>query len=138
MHVPTVNARTLRPIMISNIDTKNSRLMSDGHKVYKMIRHEMPHDVINHELEYVRGDVHTQGIENYWGFVKRGLHGTWHHVGVPYLNQYLREFDYRFNRRKISDEDRFEALFGQVSGKRLTWYCQTPQPENAYAAERGV
>jgi hypothetical protein len=65
--------------------------------------------------------------------VKRGLHGTWHHVGVPYLNQYLREFDYRFNRRKISDEDRFEALFGQVSGKRLTWYCQTPQPENPYA-----
>ncbi len=138
MHVPMVNARTLRPIMISNIDTKNSRLISDGHKVYKMIRHEMPHDVINHELEYVRGDVHTQGIENYWSLVKRGIHGTWHHVGVPYLNQYLREFDYRFNRRKISDEDRFAALFGQVSGKRLTWYCQTPQPANPYAAERGV
>jgi transposase-like protein len=136
MHVPEVNARTLRPIMISNIDVKNSRLISDGHKVYKMIRHEMPHDVVNHEVEYVnydRPDVHTQGIENYWSLVKRGIVGTWHHVGVPYLNQYLREFDYRFNRRKVSDESRFASLLSQVNGKRLTWYCRTPQPENPHA-----
>jgi len=46
--------------------------------------------------------------------------GTWHHVGVPYLDQYLREFDYRFNRRKISDVERFALLFRQVAGKRLT------------------
>ena len=98
-----------------------------------MIGHEMQHDVINHELEYVRGDVHTQGIENYWSLVKRGILGTWHHVGEPYLDQYLREFDYRFNRRKISDAERFSALFGQVSGRRVTWYCQTPQPENPHA-----
>lgn len=85
MHVPEVTSRTLRPIMISNVDVKNSRLISDGHKVYKLIRHEMPHDVVNHDVEYVRADrpdVHTQGIENYWSLVKRGLHGTWHHA-VP-------------------------------------------------------
>jgi len=132
-HVPEVNVRTLRPIMINNIDVKNSRLITDGHRVYEMIKHEMPHDVIDHSLEYVRGDVHTQGIENFWSLVKRGIIGTWHHVGVPYLDQYLREFDYRFNRRKISDAERFAALFAQVSGKRVTWYCQTPQPENPYA-----
>jgi transposase-like protein len=133
MHVPDVSHKTLKPIMITNIDVKNSRLISDGHKVYKMIRHEMPHDVINHDVEYVRGDVHTQGIENYWSLVKRGIVGTWHHVGVPYLNQYLREFDYRFNRRKTSDEQRFASLVAQVNGKRLTWFCQTPQPENPHA-----
>ena len=105
--VPGVWADTLKPIMISNIDTSRSRLMTDGHKVYTKIRHEMQHDVINHDVEYVRGNVHTQGIENFWSLVKRGIIGTWHHVGVPYLNQYLREFDYRFNRRKISDEERF-------------------------------
>ena len=38
-----------------------------------------------------------------------------------------------FNRRKVSDEERFAALFGQVAGRRVTWYCQTPQPENPYA-----
>jgi len=98
--------------MIRDIDVKNSRLITDGHHAYKMIGHEMQHDVINHELEYVRGDVHTQSIENYWSLVKRGILGTWHHVGEPYLDQYLREFDYRFNRRKISDAERFAALFG--------------------------
>ncbi len=96
----------------------------------------MRHDVIDHSLEYVNfehPDIHTQGIENYWGLVKRGIVGIFHHVGVPYLNQYLREFDYRFNRRKISDAERFAALVGQVSGKRLTWYCQTPLSENPFA-----
>ena len=52
---------------------------------------------------------------------------------MPYLVQYLREFDFRFNRRKISDAERFGALVAQVSGRRLTWYCQTPQPENPNA-----
>ena len=133
MRVPNADAVTLGPIMIRDIDVKNSRLITDGHRAYKMIGHEMQHDVINHELEYVRGEVHTQSIENYWGLVKRGINGTWHHVGEPYLDQYLREFDYRFNRRKVSDEERFAALFGQVAGRRVTWYCQTPQPENPYA-----
>lgn len=132
-HVPDASAATLAPIMIRDIDVKNSRLITDGHKAYTLIRHQMPHDVINHDVEYVRGDVHTQGIENYWSLVKRGIVGTWHHVGVPYLDQYLREFDYRFNRRKVSDETRFAALFSQVAGRRVTWYCQTPQPENPYA-----
>jgi transposase-like protein len=135
-HVPDAQARTLAPIMIRDIDVKNSRLITDGHRAYTLIKHHMPHDVINHDVEYVNYDdptIHTQGIENYWSLVKRGIVGTWHHVGVPYLDQYLREFDYRFNRRKISDEQRFAALFSQVSGRRVTWYCQTPQPENPYA-----
>lgn len=138
-YVPEVNAASLKPIMITNIDVKNSRLITDGHRAYKQIRFEMRHDVVNHEVEYVNfehPDVHTQGIENYWSLVKRGIVGTWHHVGVPYLDQYLREFDYRFNRRKVSDGQRFVSLFGQVAGRRLTWYCRTVQPENPYASAR--
>jgi hypothetical protein len=53
MHVPEVNAVTLRPIMITNIDVKNSRLITDGHKAYKFIRNDIQHDVIDHSLEYV-------------------------------------------------------------------------------------
>ncbi|MEX0682077.1 MAG: IS1595 family transposase [Dehalococcoidia bacterium] len=134
--VPAVQIEHLRPVMIRDIDVKRSRLITDGHNVYKGMRDVMPHDSVNHDIEYVRydsPDVHTQGIENYWSLVKRGILGTWHHVGVSYLDQYLREFDYRFNRRQISDAARFDALFGQVSGKRLTWYCRTPQPENPHA-----
>jgi len=136
MHVPDAGQATLRPIMITNIDTKNSRLITDGAGPYRIIKHEMPHAIIDHSQEYVsfqNPEVHTQNIENYWSLVKRGIIGTWHHVGVPYLDQYLREFDFRFNRRKISDAERFGSLVAQVSGRRLTWYCRTPQPENPYA-----
>ena len=80
----------------------------------------------------MRGEVHTQGIENYWSILKRGLYGTFHHVDAGYLARYLNEFEYRFNRRKISDAERFAALLGQTQG-RVLWYCRTPQPENPHA-----
>ena len=96
------------------------------------MKREMPHQVINHEETYVVGDVHTQNIENYWSLLKRGLVGTFHHVDAAYLPSYLQEFEYRFNRRKANDEERFAALLAQTSG-RLTWFCQTPQPENPHA-----
>ncbi|HUF54608.1 MAG TPA: IS1595 family transposase [Dehalococcoidia bacterium] len=109
--VPAVQIETLRPIMIRDIDIKRSKLITDGHKVYKHMKNDIPHDVINHDIEYVRGDVHTQGIENFWSLVKRGIIGTWHHVGVPYLDQYLREFDYRF---QSSPDKRSGALRGSL------------------------
>ena len=55
----------------------------------------LPHDVIRHKSEYVRGEVHTQGIEVVLGRLKRGLIGTYHHVDAGYLNQYVQEFAYR-------------------------------------------
>jgi len=54
-------------------------------------------------------------------------------VGVPYSDQYLLEVDFWFNRQKISDAERFAALVSQFSGRRLTWYCQTPLTENPSA-----
>ena len=81
---------------------------------------------------YVRGDVHTQNIEGYWSILKRGVYGVFHHVGDGYLPQYLSEFEFRFNRRKISDVERFAALMSQTQG-RILWYCQTPQPLNPHA-----
>ena len=92
----------------------------------------MPHETVNHEVEYVRGDVHTQNIENYWSILKRGVYGIYHHVGDQYLPQYLSEFEYRFNRRQMNDAERFAALIAQTQG-RLAWYCRTPQPENPFA-----
>ncbi len=86
----------------------------------------MKHDVIDHEIEYARVDVHTQGIENYWSLLKRGLVGTFHHVDKDYLECYLHEFEFRFNRRKTSDAERFYALLGNVEG-RLAWYLQPSQ-----------
>ena len=64
--------------------------------------------------------------------LKRGLHGVFRHVDAAYLRRYLDEFQYRFNLRRVCDEERFAALMGQTQG-RVLWYCRTPQPENPYA-----
>ena len=94
--------------------------MTDEHRAYSWIEQMLPHDVIRHKSEYVRGEVHTQGIESFWAILKRGLIGTYHHVDAGYLNQYVQEFGFRHNTRKINDASgsRFEA---NVSG-RLDWY----------------
>lgn len=130
--VPEVNIKTMMPILKSNLDLTNARLITDGNKAYKRIKYHVKHDVIDHEVTYVSGDIHIQGIENYWSLLKRGLYGIFHHVNRKYLPQYLSEFEYRFNNRKVTDAERFASLVAQVQG-RLDWYCQKPQPENPFA-----
>ena len=118
------------PIIRQWVDVSKSRVITDQHPSYRALKTFVrQHDSINHETEFVRGDVHTQNIENYWSLFKRGVYGVFHHIGEEYLPCYLAEFDFR---RKVSDAERFAALMGQVQG-RLTWYCQTPQPENPHA-----
>ena len=89
VHVAETSARRLQPLLTGNIDMPNSRLITDGHAAYRLIKQHMKHDVIDHEIEYVRGDVHTQGIENYWSLLKRGILSTFHHIGRDYLPSYL-------------------------------------------------
>ncbi len=133
--VDAPRADTLRPIIMDKVDAANTTLISDRHPAYRNMKRELPHETVNHELEYVRRDnpiIHTQNIENYWSIFKRGIVGTFHHIGEGYLPMYLNEFDFRANRRKISDGERFASLMAQTQG-RLLWYCRTPQPENPCA-----
>jgi len=132
MMVPDTTTRTLQPIMLENINPATSRLMTDGHAAYRRMKEHLPHEVIDHEIEYVRGDVHTQHIDGYWSLLKRGVYGVFHHVSEGHLPQYLSEFDFRYNHRKVSDVERFAALMSQTQG-RLQWYCRTPQPQNPLA-----
>ena len=118
--------------MLKVIDLKKSRLVTDGNPSYRAIKNYLPHDVINHEIEYVNWDVHTQNIDSYWSTLKRGVYGVFHHVSEEYLPCYLSEFEFRFNRRKIPDAVRFASLMSQTQG-RVLWYCQTPQFENPFA-----
>jgi len=122
--VPEVNANTMGTILRQNLDLDKARLITDGNRAYKHIKNHVHHDVIDHELTYVDGDIHTQGIENYWSLLKRGLYGVFHHVDRKYLDQYLHEFQYRYNQREVTDPERFEALFDQIQG-RLCWYFRT-------------
>ena len=133
MVVPKATGRYLKPIMTEMINLQDSELMTDGSPIYKGMGEHLPHGVINHELAYVAGDIHTQNIEGYWSILKRGVYGVFHHVGDGYLPMYLSEFDFRFNARRVSDSERFQLLMSQVSGKRVLWFCQTEQPSNPHA-----
>jgi transposase-like protein len=84
------------------------------------------HETVNHVDEYVRGQVHTQGIENFWSLLKRTLSGTYVAVEPFHLDAYADEQCFRYNNRAtkenpLDDQDRFLALLSQVSGKRLTY-----------------
>lgn len=72
IRVREATSGVLRPIMLKRIDVKNARLVTDGNPAYRRIKEHLPHDVVDHEIEYVRGDVHTQNIDSYWSLLKRG------------------------------------------------------------------
>lgn len=82
---------------------------------------EFQHEVVDHAVEYVRGEVHTNGLENFWSLVKRGLKGTYISVEPFHLFRYLDEQVFRFNNRKMNDGERFGIVVREIVGKRLTW-----------------
>ena len=87
---------------------------------------EFVHETVNHLNEYVRGEVHTHGIENFWSLLKRMLRGTYVAVEPFHLDAYLDEQVFRFNNRAtkdnpLNDSDRFMLAVSQIVGKRLTY-----------------
>jgi len=130
-HIETVNAGTLREILLKET-TRDTRLMTDKSSSYRAISDEFrAHGRVDHSIgEYVRGDVHTNTIENYFSILKRGIVGTYHHVSATHLKRYLAEFDYRYNERKglgVNDFDRFTKSIPGIMGKRMT-YRRVNQP----------
>jgi hypothetical protein len=78
--------------------------------------------VIDHAKSYVEGNVHTNGLENFWSLLKRGIHGTYVSVEPFHLFRYVDEQAFRYNNRKdMDDSDRFDFAVRQIVGKRLTW-----------------
>lgn len=98
-----------------------SAIFSDELKSYAGLETDYQHAVINHALEYVNGNVHTNGMENFWSLLKRGLHGTYISVEPFHLFRYLDEQTFRFNNRKMTDAERFDLAVKGIVGKRLTY-----------------
>ena len=82
---------------------------------------EYVHLAIDHAKEYVRGNVHTNGLENFWCLLKRCLKGTYVSVEPFHLFRHLDEETFRFNNREDNDGTRFQKAAGGVSGRRLTY-----------------
>jgi transposase-like protein len=120
MPVERVNGETLKGLIRKNVDL-NAVVMTDEWTAYNNLSNEFKHEVINHSSkEYVRGNIHTNNIENFWSLLKRGIVGIYHHVDPKHLHRYTDEFQYRYNSRKITDADRFTQILSQCEG-RLTY-----------------
>ena len=124
--IPQVKRGTLMNAILANIE-KGSTIYSDGLQDYKPLKNmEFVHETVNHMHEYVRGEVHTQGIENFWSLLKRGLKGTYVAVEPFHLDRYVDEQVFRYNNRATKDNpleraDRFMLAVSQIAGKRLTY-----------------
>jgi transposase-like protein len=127
--IPDRQKETLQPIVRKNVAT-GAALFTDEMGGYKGLGEEYAHEIIDHAQEYVNGRVHTNGLENFWSLLKRGLKGTYVAVEPFHLFRYLDEQVFRFNNRatkenKVSDADRFNMAVRNILGKRLTFATLT-------------
>jgi transposase-like protein len=128
-HVARVTAKTLRPIIVKHASRK-SHLMTDGARMYPAVGREFAaHSSVDHSAgEYVRGGHHhSNTVENFFSILKRGVYGTYLHVSEGHLGRYLTEFDFRYNTRKMNDNERAAEAVKGVVGKRLIYR----QPDQA-------
>lgn len=123
-HVSRVTAENLMP-MIEDVVESSAHVMTDTSSALRSAPAGYKHSSVNHTAsEYVRHEdgvcITTNTVEGYFGIIKRGIDGIYHHVGKQYLDQYLREFDFRCNVRKMNDRDRNIVAVKKTVGKRLT------------------
>lgn len=133
-HIQRVTGENLAP-MIEEAVEESAHIMTDTSTVLTSVPKQHKHSQVNHtEKEYVRHEdgiaITTNTVEGYFGIIKRGIDGIYRHVGKQYLDQYLREFDFRYNVRKLNDKDRNILALKKSRGKRLT----LKQPKNAKIA----
>jgi len=123
--VPNVKRETLQNEVLREVKY-GSKVYTDEHVGYDDLRSRFVHDVVNHSERYVNGQVHTNGIENFWSLLKRTLKGTYIAVEPFHLERYIDEQIFRFNNRTtrdnpLNDGDRFMLALSQIVGKRLTY-----------------
>jgi transposase-like protein len=124
--IPDVSRETLQNEILDKIEKKSTVYTDNAAGYDRLERRGFVHDTVNHVEEYVRGQVHTQGIENFWSLLKRGLKGTYVAVEPFHLDAYLDEQVFRYNNRAtkdnpLDDADRFMLAVSQIVGKRLTY-----------------
>lgn len=124
-HVERVTAANLRPIIEASIEP-DAHVMTDTGTTLKGALRGRKHSQLNHQNdEYVRYEnglvITTNTVEGFFGLLKRGINGVYHHVEKQHLHRYLSEFDFRYNTRKITDGERTVKLIQQVHGKRLMY-----------------
>jgi len=118
--VEDVGQETLQGEVCKRVEL-GSNIYSDAHGGYEGLKFAYEHGVIDHAEKYVEGQIHTNGLENFWSLLKRAIKGTYVSVEPFHLFRYLDEQMIRFNQRMMNDGERFLELVKGVVGKRLTY-----------------
>ena len=118
--VKKAKKKVLHNLIRDNVE-QGTNFYTDAFKSYDGLTQEYIHETIDHATEYVRGNVHTNGIENFWSLFKRALRGTYVNIDSEHLFRYLDEQTFRFNNRKTTDSVRFALVVHMVTGKRITY-----------------
>jgi transposase-like protein len=119
--VPNTRRETLQREILNGVNF-GSRIYTDEAVAYDTLKAKYVHETVNHIDHYVRGQVHTNCLENFWSLMKRNLAGTYVAVEPFHLDRYLDEQMFRFNNRQNkTDEQRFNKALSQVAGRRLTY-----------------
>ena len=113
--VKDTSGSSLQPFLIGNV-AFGASLNTDEWMGYNRLGGIFKHQFINHKSdEYVRGDVHTQNIENVWSQLKRSIYGCYHSVSVKHLQAYCDESAFRYNTRKKSEDGRFDLMLSNIN-----------------------
>jgi transposase-like protein len=119
--VPSRKRKVLQEEVRKHV-TAGAALYTDALLSYEGLASDYAHQVVDHATQYVDGRVHTNGLENFWSLLKRGISGTYVSVEPFHLFRYLDEQMFRFNNRKdLDDKSRFDLTVSQLVGKRLTF-----------------
>ena len=130
MVVPNTKRHSLHGEVSKHVEA-GSTVYSDALASYNQLADDYTHRVISHAERYVDGQIHTNGIENFWSCLKRTIGGTYISVESFHLFRYLDEQSFRFNNRKANDAYRFDLAVSQIVGKRLTYAEVTGKDKDA-------
>jgi transposase-like protein len=119
-HIPNTKKGTVQAVVRAVVE-EGATLHTDALMSYAGLGVDYDHHFVDHAVEFVRDNVHTNGLENFWSLFKRALKGTYVSVEPAHLNNYVVEQTFRFNERKDLDGGRFRKVLGAVSGKRVTY-----------------
>jgi transposase-like protein len=123
IHVNGQSRATIEPKVREHVE-KGSELFTDSLSSYSELTPEFRHQFVDHAERYVDGQVHTNGLENFWPLLKRSIKGTYVSVEPFHLFRYLDEQAFRFNRRGLNDGERFNRVCEGMTGKRLTYLTE--------------
>lgn len=123
--VPDTKRATVVPVIHTRVQ-KGASVYTDEWHAYDYLGVDYKHSRVNHAArEYVNQMAHTNGIENFWSHLKRGIQGIYHWVSRKHLQRYVDESTLRFNTRSFEIRDRFDLILTSASSKKLTYQTLT-------------